>query len=49
MAHVKADAQQGVPVQARKPLGWGDDRLASFLNRASDNVLGTFVLVQKRI
>jgi len=42
MAHVRTDAREGVAVQARKPFGWGDDRLAAFLNVASDNVLGTF-------
>lgn len=42
MAHVRTDAREGVAVQGRKPSGWGDDRLAAFLNLASDNVLGTF-------
>ena len=42
MAHLRTDVQDGVAVQGRKPYGWGDDRLAGFLNLASDNVLGTF-------
>jgi hypothetical protein len=42
MAHLRTDVQGGVAVQGRKPYGWGDDRLAAFLNLASDNVLGTF-------
>ena len=28
---------------ARRPPEWGDDKLASFLDMASDNVLGTYV------
>jgi hypothetical protein len=42
MAHVRTDAREGVAVEGRRPYGWGDDRLAAFLNLASDNVLGTF-------
>jgi hypothetical protein len=41
MAHVKADAKQGIRVEGRKPPGWEDDSLGSFLAMASDNVLGT--------
>ena len=42
MVHLRTDVRDGVAVQGRKPHGWGDDRLAAFLNLASDNVLGTF-------
>jgi len=42
MAHVRTDAREGVAVEGRKPHGWGDDRPATFLILASDNVLGTF-------
>jgi hypothetical protein len=42
MAHVRTDGRGGVPVPGRKPDGWGNDRLARFLDLANDNVLGTF-------
>lgn len=42
MAHVRTDVQAGREVHGRKPPGWGDDRLAAFLDLASDNVLGTY-------
>lgn len=46
MSHIRQDVRTGTAVDGRIPPGWGTDDLGSFLNLASDNVLGTYANLQ---